>query len=227
MTALHEQVVAADYLLGPTIGLVHTNLARARAAAGDTDGAREAAEAAVTVARVLGTPSLLAGALRARALVAPPAAAMSDLREAADALAGSAVLLYRADAYFALGAALRAAGDVQEARVPLHEALALAERCGAGPLADAAWEELRASGEEERPVGQGARVVLTPAEERVARLAAEGQSDRDIAQALFISIRAVEDHLRAIYTKLGVATRSDLPGVMVSEPPTLGEAPTV
>ncbi len=118
--------------------------------------------------------------------------------------------LERARAYTAVGTALRRAGRPVEARVPLRVAVDLAHRCGATDLEDEALAELRAAGARpRRPLTSGAG-ALTPSESRVAGLAAAGRTNRDIADALFVTISTVEFHLRHAFRKLGIASRTQL-----------------
>jgi DNA-binding CsgD family transcriptional regulator len=69
---------------------------------------------------------------------------------------------------------------------------------------------LRASGARPRRSQRSGVDALTASELRVARMAAAGASNRDIAQALFVSLRTVETHLTRAYDKLGVAARGGL-----------------
>jgi DNA-binding CsgD family transcriptional regulator len=111
----------------------------------------------------------------------------------------------------ALGAAQRRAKRRRDARVTLEKALALFERIGAALWAERARSELRRiSG---RAPGTGA---LTPAEERVAALVAEGKTNREVAAALFLSDRTVEGHLSRIFGKLGVRHRTELARALAS-----------
>ena len=108
------------------------------------------------------------------------------------------------------GAALRRAGRRADARAPLTEGLDLAERCGATPLAAHAREELAAAGARPHAHARGGRDTLTAAELRVCRLAADGMSNPEIAQALFITRGTVESHLHVAYRKLGISSRTAL-----------------
>jgi DNA-binding NarL/FixJ family response regulator len=74
--------------------------------------------------------------------------------------------------------------------------------------------ELAATGARPRTPRQTGVEALSPSERRVAQLAAEGLSNRDIAQALFVTTKTVEVHLSAVYRKLGITSRAELPGVL-------------
>jgi DNA-binding CsgD family transcriptional regulator len=118
--------------------------------------------------------------------------------------------LARARIHATIGAALRRSGRSVEARAPLRVAVDLAHRCGAGDLEDEALTELRAAGARpRRPLTSGVG-SLTPTERRVARLAASGHTNREIADTLFVTISTVEFHLRHAFRKLGIASRRQL-----------------
>jgi DNA-binding NarL/FixJ family response regulator len=114
-----------------------------------------------------------------------------------------------------LGAALRhARGDGRgpaSAREPLRRALELAAACGAPALADEARSELYAAGSRPRSDALSGVAALTASERRIADLAAAGETNRDIAQALYITPKTVEVHLSNAYRKLGVRSRRELP----------------
>ncbi len=132
-------------------------------------------------------------------------------------LRGSPALLERAHSLAELGAALRRAGRRAAAREPLAEALDLAARCGARPLAARAREELRATGARPRRAWRTGVEALTPSELRVVRLAAEGRSNREIAHELYVTLKTVEGHLARAYAKLGIDGRGQLPQVLGGE----------
>jgi DNA-binding NarL/FixJ family response regulator len=109
-----------------------------------------------------------------------------------------------------LGAALRRARRPTEAREPLRTGLAAARACGALPLAERAHEELTASGARPRKIVRAGVEALTSSERRVARMAAEGMTNKEIAQALFVTVRTVEAHLHHAYQKLDISSRGQL-----------------
>jgi DNA-binding NarL/FixJ family response regulator len=86
----------------------------------------------------------------------------------------------------------------------------LAHRCGGLALANVAREELVTMGERPRRAARYGLDALTASELRVARLAAAGASNRDIAQTLFVTVRTVEVHLTSTYRKLGISARDQL-----------------
>jgi DNA-binding CsgD family transcriptional regulator len=139
------------------------------------------------------------------------------LGESVAVLQGSPALLGRAHSLAALGAAQRRAGERAAARDPLAEALDLAARCGARPLAARAREELRATGARPRRAWRTGVEALTPSELRVCRLAADGRSNREIAHELYVTLKTIEGHLAHAYSKLGIVGRGQLPQALGEE----------
>jgi DNA-binding CsgD family transcriptional regulator len=129
----------------------------------------------------------------------------------------SPALLERAHSLAEFGAALRRSGERTVARDPLARALELAPRCGARPLAARARDELKATGARPRRPWRTGVEALTPSELRVARLAAEGRSNREIACELYVTLKAVEGHLARAYAKLGIEGRAQLPRALGAE----------
>jgi DNA-binding NarL/FixJ family response regulator len=115
-----------------------------------------------------------------------------------------------AAALAALGSALRHDRRPTEARAPLRRALELAEACGADGLAGHVRTELYATGARPRAVALSGPGALTASERRVAELAAAGQTNKEVAQALFVTLKTVEMHLSSCYRKLGIASRREL-----------------
>jgi DNA-binding CsgD family transcriptional regulator len=138
------------------------------------------------------------------------------LEEAVEVLEGSSAKLAHAKALAALGAALRHGRKPTEAREPLKRALELADACGSPPLAERARSELYAAGARPRTTALSGVEALTASEKRVAGLAAEGQTNRDIAQNLFVTPKTVEVHLSNAYRKLGIRSRRELSGVLAT-----------
>jgi DNA-binding CsgD family transcriptional regulator len=133
------------------------------------------------------------------------------LRQAVDVLAETDNRLDHATALMDLGATLRRVGQPAAARAPLTEALDIARRLGATPLADIAVAELRIAGARPRRQAMTGVEALTASENRIAAMAVSGKSNRDIAQALFLTVKTVEMHLGHTYRKLGIAGRAELP----------------
>jgi DNA-binding CsgD family transcriptional regulator len=178
--------------------------------------ARRLAQEELDEAQRLGIPRALGIALRATALLRGGAAGIALLHDAATMLARSSAQLEQARALTDLGAALRRANRRIEAREPLRCALDLAVRCGAVPLRERAQEELVAAGARPRRATTSGVDALTPSELRVARMAADGMTNRAIAQALFVTIKTIEVHLANAYRKLGIASRTALAAALTT-----------
>jgi ATP/maltotriose-dependent transcriptional regulator MalT len=178
---------------------------------GDQQRACALADAELADVRVFGAPRALGIALRAAGLARGGQEGLALLGESVAALDGSPALLERARSLAELGAALRRSGQRAAARDPLARALELAVRCGARPLAAQAREELKAAGARPRRPWRTGVDALTPSELRVARLAADGRSNREIAGELYVTLKAVEGHLAHAYAKLGIDGRGQLP----------------
>jgi DNA-binding CsgD family transcriptional regulator len=181
----------------------------ALAGAGDDDEARRLAYEELELTRAFGAPHGLGVSLRAWGLVCPRDR-IDSLRESVAVLAGSGAVLEHARALIDLGAALRRAGNRSRSVDSLREGLDLTHRCGAGALAARAREELVAAGARPRRDALRGRDALTASELRTARMAARGQANREIAEALFVSLRTVETHLTHAYQKLEIGSRAGL-----------------
>ncbi|MBV8712637.1 MAG: helix-turn-helix transcriptional regulator [Solirubrobacterales bacterium] len=92
----------------------------------------------------------------------------------------------------------------------------MATRCGARRLERRARAELAAIGVRPRTAERSGTDSLTPSERRVAELAAAGQTNREIAQTLFVTEKTVETHLGRAFRKLDVTSRRQLPDVLAS-----------
>ena len=106
----------------------------------------------------------------------------------------------------------------QDARSQLRSALRTFDLLGAKAWSERAGTELRATGETARKRDPSAVNELTPQEFQIARLVAEGGSNKDVAARLFLSPRTVEYHLRKVFSKLGIASRAELIRLGVGEP---------
>jgi len=164
----------------------------------------------LAAARAFGAPRALGIALRVAGLTHGDDVGMALLKESVTVLRGSPAQLERAHSLCELGAALRRSGHRAAAREPLSEALDLAVRCGARALAVRAREELKASGARPRSEWRTGVEALTPSELRVARLAAEGRTNREIAQTLYVTLKTVEGHLARVFDKLRITGRAEL-----------------
>jgi DNA-binding CsgD family transcriptional regulator len=177
---------------------------------GATDEARELAEDEVARAREFGSDRALGIALRVAGLADASDGGLDRLEEAAGVLERSEARLEQARALVDLGAALRRANRSTDAREPLRSGLALARTCGALPLAERGHDELTATGARPRKMVRAGVDALTASERRVARMAADGMANKEIAQALFVTVRTVEAHLHHAYQKLDITSRTEL-----------------
>ncbi|OLR94642.1 helix-turn-helix transcriptional regulator [Actinokineospora bangkokensis] len=183
-------------------------------ATGDLPTARRAQDLLAERHARLPRPWTGLGLARGRVLLAAAsgedtADAVADLLAAREATPPDVVPLDRARCLLVAGVAQRRARRRAAARTLLGQALAEFEALGA-----AAWAA-RAASELDRTGGRTAdATALTPTEERVARLAAQGRTNRLIAEELFVSPKTVEANLARAYRKLGITTRAQLGAVM-------------
>jgi DNA-binding CsgD family transcriptional regulator len=180
---------------------------------GQREQALAVAAEGVVEARRWGAPAIVARALRVLGCV-EHIDGLEHLREAAELAERSPARLELAKALAAQGAVLRADRRPAEARDPLRRALELADALGAGALAAQVRQELYAAGGRPRTAALKGPAALTPSERRVAERAAAGQTNRAIAEALFVTPKTVELHLRNAYGKLGARNRHDLPALL-------------
>ena len=129
-----------------------------------------------------------------------------------EAIAAAAALppLQRARTELLYGEWLRRERRRTDARGHLRTALEMFRTMGAAPWAERAEAELRATGETARKRDVSAVEQLTPQELQIAGLVAGGLTNKEIAAQLFLSPRTVDYHLRKVFTKLGIASRSEL-----------------
>ncbi|MBO3084655.1 helix-turn-helix transcriptional regulator [Cellulomonas fengjieae] len=161
-------------------------------------------------AEVKGQPWSMARAARAAGLTCPDAdvdvcfsVALAYHQHTPDAFeTGRTELAY--------GSRLRRLKRRSDARPHLRSALAAFDRLGAVPWADQAAAELRATGETAQRRSATGLDRLTPQELQVALMLASGRTTREAAAALFLSPKTIEYHLRNVYLKLGIRSRSEL-----------------
>ena len=207
----------AGRLLATGFGIDHPGFvpwrrtaALAAHALGQADRARALADDQLERARWSGIARAVGLALRTQAAFAPSEQRLHLLNEASELLADSPSALERTHALVELGTARSRAGQGAAAAPPLREALQLAHHMGAAPLIKTVGDELRALGLRPRRPATTGLDSLTPTERRVAELVASGLTNRQAAEALFVTIRTVETHLARAYQKLGISARTEL-----------------
>jgi DNA-binding CsgD family transcriptional regulator len=177
---------------------------------GEVSEAQTVASSYERAAREKGQPWALARAERARGLLADDAAAPAFFEAALEAHAVTLDRFETARTRLAYGERLRRAAMRLRARDQLRAALDDFEDLGAARWAERAAVELAATGETVHRRGADPRSMLTPQELQVSLLLVEGRTTREAAAALFLSPKTVEYHLRKVYTKLGIGSRSEL-----------------
>ncbi|MFF8972672.1 LuxR C-terminal-related transcriptional regulator [Streptomyces sp. NPDC014995] len=163
-------------------------------------------------ARAVGSPDDLALSARCRALLTPGADAVDHYRTALDLHAQGTRAFERAHTELLFGGALRRLRHRTEARERLHGALEAFEAFGAPHHADRARAELRALGAPAASprAPESPTAHLTAQQLRVARMAAEGATNREIAARLALSPRTIDHHLRGVFSRLGIRSRIEL-----------------
>jgi DNA-binding CsgD family transcriptional regulator len=157
--------------------------------------------------------------LRASGLIEGAETGLGLLTGAVETLERSQSPLELARALTDHGAALRRAGRRVQARTELERGLDLAHHLGARRIANQARGELTAAGAKPRRDAITGRDALTAGELRVARLAADGLTNRAIAQALFITTKTAKAHLSSVYRKLDITRRGQLTNALASQLP--------
>jgi DNA-binding CsgD family transcriptional regulator len=158
-------------------------------------------------------PWACAGVGHAHGLLAEGADAEEYFEEALVQHARSDRPFERGRTALAYGRLLRRARHRVAARTHLRSALDVFEGLGAGPWIEQARLELRASGETARRRDPSTVQQLTAQELQVARFVARGSSTRDVAAQLFLSPRTIDYHLRNVFAKLGISSRTELANV--------------
>ncbi|MEV4320311.1 AAA family ATPase [Actinocrispum sp. NPDC049592] len=188
--------------------------ARSHAELGETEAAQRLASQAWEHARAWGTVRAIGMALRARGEAASGQAALDLLSRSAEVLDSTETRLELAKSLLSLAAAQAGRGRSSVARRTFEAAWAEAEWCSARGIADTARAGMTAAGARPRSRAATGVDALTVGERRVADRAAAGQTNRDIAAALHLTLRTVETHLTAVYRKLGISGRAQLSGIL-------------
>jgi DNA-binding CsgD family transcriptional regulator/tetratricopeptide (TPR) repeat protein len=183
-------------------------LTEAAVRAGRTDALRDVLAELEPLAAKTPSPALHIGLRYARAVLDP------DDERFAEALRADLTgwPAERGRVHLAFGEWLRRQRRVVESRTHLRTARKTFDALGMAAWADRARRELRSAGESSPNRGPDARDKLTPHELSIAQLAAEGLTNREIGQRLYLSHRTVGTHLHRIFPKLGVSSRADLAG---------------
>jgi DNA-binding CsgD family transcriptional regulator len=184
---------------------------------GERQRALELASEEFDIARRAGVRHAQIRALRVIGLCEQGRKQVAILRAAAELGVDGQPRLETIHALVELGAALRRSNQRTAARQPLRRAADLAHHGGARALYAIALIELQAAGARPRREGLlSGPLSLTPSEHRIAVLAAAGQSNREIARALFVTPKTVEYHLRNTYRKLEIDKRDELVSALES-----------
>jgi DNA-binding CsgD family transcriptional regulator len=187
-----------------------SDAALAALALGDRPGARDLAADELRDAASWGAPRALGRALRVAAAIRPGAEGLDLLQESKNVLTDAPAVLERARTAVDLGIALHAAGEIRGAREHLWQGLEEARECAAHPLAARAHDALIRTGARPRRSIRSGTAALTATEHRVASMAAGNQTNREIAESLFVTPKTVELHLSNAYRKLGIGSRAQL-----------------
>jgi DNA-binding CsgD family transcriptional regulator len=185
-------------------------LIEAAVRAGTPELATEAHRRLLDMTQASGTDWGLGIAARSRALLAGDAGAESLYREAIERLGRTRLRPELARAHLLYGEWLRRQRRRTDARGELRLAHQMFNEFGMEAFADRTHRELQATGERPRRRTPDTRDQLTPQETQIARLAAEGRTNREIAAQLFISPNTVDYHLRKAFRKLDVKWRTQL-----------------
>jgi DNA-binding CsgD family transcriptional regulator len=210
------EIATAGLAISPSYLPWRSDAALAALAVDEHEMARKLSAEELALARSFGAPRALGMALRGAGLVAGGQRGQVILREAIEVLSGPDTVLEHARALTDLGSLLRRGNQRVEARQLLRQALDAAHHLGAEALAKTAETELRATGARPRRVLLTGLEALTASERRIAELAAEGLTNREIAQTLFITTRTVEGHLTGVFNKLNVKARTELPAALAA-----------
>ncbi len=208
-------------VLSPALGGWRSAAAEILIGQGEDEEARALAKQELELAELTELPHVIGNSLRVLGLCTEADGGLARLERSVELLNRRETQLEFARAMLDLGAALRRANRRGESRAPLREAqdclreaVDLAHGFGAGRLADRGQRELAATGARPRSIVISGVASLTASEMRVARMAADGMTNRQIASALFVTIKTVEKHLGNAYGKLEIGSRRELPAAL-------------
>jgi DNA-binding CsgD family transcriptional regulator len=212
-----RELARASGLRHPGVVRFGGDLVEALLLAGQTGEARDALQELEAQATSTGSEWAAAAAARGRGLMEE--AFSPHFERAIEHHDGSGDPFDRARTLLRYGERLRRANQRAEARGPLRSALEIFERLEADPWSAKARGELAATGERVRPRTEVASQTLTPQELQVARVVAQGATNREAASSLFLSAKTIEFHLSNVYAKLGLRSRSELAAFMAAGGP--------
>ena len=214
-----SRLQASRYLSQPTMSAWPQYLVRASVGTVHEERATEVAVAFLDRARRWGAPRGISLALRTAALIERGDGGIEMLREAVAQSERSEAMVEKALAQVALGRALTDAGHKAEARDWLRRGIHQARVLGVFLLAAQGLRLISDAGGRPRRLALTGVEALTPAERRVAQMVASGLSNREVAEALFVTVKAVEAHLGKVYRKLGISSRLKLADALGELPP--------
>jgi DNA-binding CsgD family transcriptional regulator len=194
-------------------------LVEAGVRSGHEAAARQALERLAEAAAAAETDWAWGAEARSRALLSEGDEAEGCYRTAVERLARTELRPELARAHLLHGEWLRRQDRRSEARDALRSAYALFDAIGMEAFAERARRELLATGEKVRRRTEETRTDLTAQEQQIATLAAEGRTNQEIGERLYLSTRTVEWHLRKIFAKLGITSRRALRGAMPGPTP--------
>lgn len=195
-------------------------LIEAAARSGDYEKANVALQELELRTQAANTSWALGMLHRSKALLADGETADTHYRTSIEELSRSRIVVHVARAHLLYGEWLRRENRRVDAREHLHTAFALLSDMGIDAFAERTRRELLATGVTVRKRTLDAGSTLTAQEAEVARLAAEGRTNPEIAAQLFISPRTAEYHLHKVFGKLGISSRRELRGALpTSHPP--------
>lgn len=209
---------AAAKVANPSITPWRSRIALAASRLGLQDEAERWAVEELELARRFGAPRPIGIALTSLGLVRGRLPGLALLEEAVAILERSRAILEHTRALIELGGALRRQDRRTAAADHLRRGLEKARRLGARMLERKAQVELASLGIRPRRTAVSGLAALTPSEHRVATLASQHLTNREIAQTLFVTVKAVEWHLGNAYGRLGVHSRRGLAAAMAGSP---------